>query len=121
MSKRVVETWMSRSLARGMLLIGSLCFAVSACGDVGPNVKVVTLEVAATRVPCHGFVATECIQVREPPAADWTYFYDPIEGFDYQPGFEYTIRVAVSPVLNPPQDGSSRTYRLVAVLRKEPA
>ncbi len=42
----------------------------------------------------------------------WTKFYQPIEGFDYQPGYIYDLKVVVEQVNNPPADGSSLKYTL---------
>ena len=42
----------------------------------------------------------------------WTKFYNSIEGFNYQPGFIYNIKVIVEQVDNPPADGSSLKYTL---------
>ena len=43
---------------------------------------------------------------------------DPIEGFDYEEGFEYEIKVRVKSVKNPPMGGSSRTMSLIKVVSK---
>ena len=60
----------------------------------------------------------DCLQVRERPDAPWHLFYDVIEGFTYEPGYQYALRVAVRVVPNPPADGSSVAYRLLAILTK---
>ncbi|AVR47509.1 hypothetical protein C7S20_16225 [Christiangramia fulva] len=49
---------------------------------------------------------------------DWKYFYDEIEGFDYQPGYIYELQVRKKKVNNPPQDASSIKYILVKVISK---
>lgn len=95
---------------------------MSACTDLfGPREWVVTMDVAPERVPCQGFIPQDCLRVRERPDTAWTFFYDSIEGFAFEAGFNYTIRVRVREIRNPPADGSSRAYRLLAVLTKEPA
>ncbi|MBK5192246.1 MAG: DUF4377 domain-containing protein [Flavobacteriaceae bacterium] len=43
---------------------------------------------------------------------NWFKFYNTIEGFDYQPGYIYDIKVVVEQVDNPPADGSSLKYTL---------
>jgi hypothetical protein len=43
---------------------------------------------------------------------NWFKFYNTIEGFDYQPGYTYDIKVVVEQVDNPPADGSSLKYTL---------
>ena len=46
----------------------------------------------------------------------WAKFYGQIEGFDYQPGFIYDIKVVVDKVDNPPADGSSSKYTLMEII-----
>ncbi|WP_231372759.1 DUF4377 domain-containing protein [Aureivirga sp. CE67] len=46
---------------------------------------------------------------------NWTKFYNSIDGFDYQSGFIYNLKVKVQQVENPPQDGSSLKYSLLEV------
>ena len=109
------------SRARRAAAIGTLGLLV-ACGNLfGPDARTVTMDVASERVPCQGFVPQQCFRVREHPSTTWTLFYDPIEGFTFEPGFEYTLRLRVREIANPPQDGSSLSYRLIAILRKLPA
>ncbi len=43
---------------------------------------------------------------------NWFKFYNNIEGFDYQLGYIYDIKVVVEQVDNPPADGSSLKYTL---------
>jgi hypothetical protein len=83
--------------------------------------QIVEMDVAPQRVSCVGVGPQECLRVRQHPDTAWTLFYDGIEGFQFEAGFEYTLRVAVRPVPNPPADGSTLAYRLLAILRKVPA
>src|SRR6267378_2391763 len=95
----------SRSLLSRALWI--LAFtAITACsGLFGPNEHVVVMDIAPQRVPCVGVAPMQCLSVREHPDPAWTLFYDEIEGFFFEPGYQYTIRVAVRTVNNPPADG----------------
>ncbi len=79
------------------------------------------MEVAESRVACVAVGPTECLQVRERPDAPWQLFYGGIEGFVYEPGFRWVLRIAVTPVQDPPADGSSLAYRLLHVVSKTPA
>jgi hypothetical protein len=79
------------------------------------------MDVGPHRVPCVGVAPQTCLRVREHPDTAWTLFYNAIDGFQFEEGFEQTIRVGVRAVRNPPADGSSLAYRLIAVLRKVPA
>jgi hypothetical protein len=51
----------------------------------------------------------------------WQLFYDPIDGFVYEPAYLYTLRVARRVIVNPPADGSSAAFRLLEILSKVPA
>src|SRR5690606_8544985 len=50
---------------------------------------------------------------------NWTKFYNSIEGFNYEPGFIYDIKVKVEQVNNPPADGSSLKYTLQEIKSTE--
>ncbi len=50
---------------------------------------------------------------------DWTFLYDEIEGFEYELGFIYDIKVRKVEIENPPMDASSIKYILVNVRSKE--
>jgi len=49
------------------------------------------------------------------PAVDF------VEGFDFQWGYSYTLKVIETTLANPPMDGSSKHYKLVKVISKEKA
>lgn len=80
---------------------------------------VITLFVHEQRVDCHGEVPQKCLQIREQPTEEWSYFYDTIAGFEYEESYRYELRVAVSTDDNPPADASSVSYRLVEVVSKQ--
>lgn len=101
---------------RRLLLPAAALLAAIGCGAAtAPAERERVLEVAAQRVPCVGVGPRECLQVREGVDAPWQLFYDAIEGFTYEPGFRYVLRVAERSVPNPPADGSSLAYRLLHV------
>jgi heat shock protein HslJ len=54
------------------------------------------------------------------PESNYTLFHDQIEGFDFEPGYEYELLVLVEPVENPPADASSLKYTLVEEVSKTP-
>lgn len=111
---------MSRKMS--VLTRVTLFLSVLGCADLsGPKEEIVTLDVASGYITCSRppmGIESECLQVRANSDEPWSVFYDSVEGFDYEPGFEYTLRVAVREIADPPQDGSSLAYRLLAVLRK---
>lgn len=77
-----------------------------------------TLYVAHFKVDCVGVGPMECMQVRENPDEDWRMFYDQIQGFDYEEGYEYELRVHTEEVENPPADASSLRWILDEVVSK---
>ena len=80
-----------------------------------------TLYVAPERRPCTGVAPMECLQVRESADRPWQYFYSEIEGFTFEPGYRYELRVREEKVANPPADGSSLRWTLVKVVSKQAA
>ncbi len=103
---------------RGML---ALLFLLAACGEPTPQDKPgQLLYVAPYGTACIGVVAMECLRVKEEGEANWQLFYNHIEGFAYEEGFQYTLRVKVEEVASPPADGSSLRYTLLEVVEKTP-
>jgi hypothetical protein len=93
----------------------------SGCAVTDPvPVEVVTIEVAHHTAPCTALMPRDCLLVRWEGQTEWGLFYSDIQGFTWEPGFTYTLRVALHPIANPPQDSSSVEYSLVHVLAKVP-
>ena len=74
------------------------------------------LYVDSKLVDCVGVSPQQCMLVREDTDSDWQMFYDKIEGFDFQEGMQYKLKVMVTNVENPPADSSSLKYTLIEVL-----
>ena len=82
------------------------------CND-SDNTRYKKLVVASERIDCldcfgimemntkRGFL------VKEEGSTDWITFYNHIEGFNYESGYEYIIEIKIEDVKNPPADGSS--------------
>ncbi|WP_201574782.1 DUF4377 domain-containing protein [Psychrobacter sp. H8-1] len=49
----------------------------------------------------------------------WEYRYSNIEGFDYEPDYEYTLLIKNTPMNNPPADASSVHSKLMKILEKK--
>ncbi len=59
----------------------------------------------------------ECMLVSEGDANSWFYLeFGRIEGFTYETGHEYKLRVKRTILANHPADGSDRTYSLVRIV-----
>ncbi|MFO0759224.1 MAG: DUF4377 domain-containing protein [Byssovorax sp.] len=90
-----------------------------ASASAAPAGNVKTMFVDSKRVPCEGEGVMECLRTKDTPDASWTLFYRTIDGFAYEPGYLYELRVEVTSASNPPADASSRRYRLVEVVSKK--
>lgn len=95
------------------------------CSTVVSDADETIMRVNSHTVDCIGGVMEgKCLLVQEGDllgTEDWENFYfeDSIIGFDYEPGYIYTIRVRKTTIPDPPQDSSSIRYELVQILSKE--
>lgn len=73
---------------------------------------------------CQGEALMNCLVVRKDTLPDtaWEWMHTHIEGFDYEPGYLYTLRVEEEdiPRHQVPADASSKRYRLIKLLDKSP-
>lgn len=90
--------------------------AVPIAGDVIEK----TIYVGPELVDCVGVAPQKCMLIKENPEDDYTFFYDQIEGFEYEQGYEYELIVRVEPVDNPPADASMLKWTLVSITSKTP-
>ncbi len=77
------------------------------------------IYVADHLVDCEGVSPQKCMLIKDKIVDDWTTFYDQIEGFDYEEGYEYLLNVKIKTIKNPPADGSTLKYTLVEVFEKK--
>lgn len=77
-----------------------------------------TFIVGPETADCTGVAPMKCLQVKEKASENWTNFYTNIEGFVYEPGYEYVLKVKTEKIANPPADGSSIKYTLVKQVSK---
>ena len=94
-----------------------LTLASSACKDaVGPGyIEIIEVTVGPTLARCYGVGEQTCMVV------DGSLFYDGIDGFDYEPGYTYRLRIGKYDPWNgnePPQDAGRYAYRLLEQLEK---
>ncbi|MGB1287416.1 MAG: DUF4377 domain-containing protein [Aggregatilineales bacterium] len=79
------------------------------------------IHIAPYQQECTGVGLQQCLIVRFEDETDLTFFYDGIEGFTYEEGFEYTLKINVTERENVPADASSLQYELIEVLQQYPA
>ena len=71
---------------------------------------------------CVGVGPMNCMLVQKgenPDQGQWQNFYSQIEGFEYQPGFIYKLKVKEEGLQDVPADASSIKYTLLKVLEKK--
>lgn len=108
-----------RSLFITAALLGSLA-GCQVSGDNPRNSDGIhkTLYVKESLVDCVGGAPMKCMQVRDDSNQEWTYFYSNIQGFNYEPGYRYKLKVKVENVENPPADASSKRHILISIDEK---
>jgi hypothetical protein len=79
-----------------------------------------TLYVGPRLVECQGMGPQMCMLVKTQADAQYSLYYDAIEGFTYTEGNEYQLEVRHETIENPPADGSSQKYVLVNVISQTP-
>ena len=102
-----------------VLLVAAM--VVSACAPLAGGPKEKTVFVGPYLVDCEGVAPQKCMLVKEDAKDDWTLFYDQIQGFEYEPGFEYELVVQEDKVENPPavfilDDCFSKRRELLSVI-----
>jgi hypothetical protein len=107
------------------LLILALLF-LSACGVenpfsslVGEHIETITIGPYTER--CQGFIEQDCYLEYNEESGRWEFFYESIQGFDFEPGYIYTLEVRLEDRGTEIQDVGRYAYHLVKVIEKEQA
>ena len=89
------------------------------CQSKTEDKSVVTLTIAAHKVEADAGAYQGDFYWAKEAHGDWGAFYNSIEGFEYEEGYEYVLKVKRDTVPNPPQDASALRYSLVEVVSKK--
>ncbi len=103
-----------------LFLIATLICAslvLAGCRTV-PTAIEKTVYVGPIVVDCEGDGPQKCLLVKENPDDEYTLFYEQIEGFEYEEGYEYELRVREETVEDPPADVSAIKWTLIEVVSK---
>lgn len=101
------------SFILGLLLLITTCTATK------HNMKEeIVLTIYPYRVPCVGESVQLCYRMKINDG-ELQYYYDKIEGFDFEWGYAYRISVDKVAVSNPMTNASTFKYKLKKVLKKE--
>jgi heat shock protein HslJ len=103
---------------KNLLFIGIVLF-FAACN---PAQKDTIIWVNSYKVDCVGVGPMKCMLVQKGETMEegqWQNFYSKIEGFEYEPGFIYKLKVKEEQLEDVPADASSIKYILIEVLEKK--
>ena len=76
--------------------------------------------VGAKTVDCSGVGKDKCMMVKNSPEKNWEFFYDQIEGFKHEQGFEYQLLIEIVDLPEESKDGALVKYVLKRVISKTP-
>ena len=103
-----------------IIVASLLAVGVSGCNNDSTESSGVTeIFIDHYKSECFGFALSLCMRSKLNIDDDWKFFYNSIEGFEYEWGYTYKLKVDVENIENPPEDSSSLKYTLIEVLSKE--
>ena len=82
--------------------------------------KPIEVIVASYKVKCAALTEQNCFLIKLKPEDEWTYYYNDLDGFDYEEGFEYVLSVKKIRGSNTITDASDFKYELLEVISKTP-
>ena len=91
---------------------------LSACSSVPGDAVEDRFLIQHHKVGCEGEGIQTCMLTRRSEQDSWSNFYGGIEGFEYEWGYQYELRVQVTEVIDPPADASSRAYSMIEMVSK---
>ncbi len=98
-----------------IIYLFSISLLVISCNTSTNTEKLV---IASQQGDCVGVMPMKCLLVKKEGKTDWEFFYNAIEGFTYEPGYEYVIEVKKEQTEHPAADQSSLKYTLVKQVSK---
>jgi len=102
-----------------LLLVGCQTTKQSVSENHTHTVEVInTYYIAPYQVDCIGVGPQKCFLIKQAINAPWQNFYSHIQGFEFETGYSYILKVKETPIENPPADGSSIHYELTEILEK---
>jgi len=114
---------MRRNWEIGLVIFS--CIWVAAAAGMGTQLKqqeLLIFRVKDHQVGCDGYEGTSrCYMVQKGAAVgsdNWEVLREPIEGFRYEEGYTYDVKVRMELVPNPDTDQSRYRYQLVETLSK---
>lgn len=98
-------------------LLGMVLFSYS--GTYASKAERVIMQIKSERADCVGVGAQKCYWVKYQGEDQWQLFYEQIEGFDFEEGYQYVLKVKRTQKKHVPTDASAYVYRLIKTISKE--
>lgn len=98
------------------LLSMAVLISFTSCGG---GVDTEQFVIASEQANCMGVAPQKCLLMKKSMTDDWEFWYSGIEGFEYERGYEYVIKVRKKEIANPPADRASFVYVLEKIVSKE--
>ena len=118
---------MSQNTRMKSLLLLTLLF-LSACGVenplsslVGEGEHIEIIMIGPYTERCQGFIEQDCYLEYNEESGQWEFFYESIQGFDFEPGYIYTLEVRLEDRGTEIQDVGRYAYHLVKLIEKKKA
>ena len=74
------------------------------------------LTIGPYTMTCYGPFEQDCLMEYNEEAGGWHFFYDGIEGFDFEPGYIYTLEVRLEDRGTEIQDVGRYSYHLIKIV-----
>ena len=112
----------------GTMVLSVIVLFIAACNEVRlpsnqdteeEHLKTITIGPSIRR--CQGFIEQDCFMEFNHESGRWEFFYEAIQGFDFEPGFIYTLRVRLEDRGTEIQDVGRYSYHLVEIIDKQTA
>ena len=106
------------------LLLLSFTIGCGREGTIKPGAstdKIETLIIGPYTETCQGFIEQQCYLEFNEKSQAWEFFYESIQGFDFEPGYIYKLKVRLEDRGTEIQDVGRYAYHLVEVISKEEA
>ena len=102
-----------------ILAITLLSLSLTIGCDWGEHTEILTI--GPYRTTCFGPFEQECYLEYNEEEQKWHFFYESIQGFDFEPGYIYRLKVRLEERPEGIQDVGKYEYHLIEVLSKEEA
>ncbi len=95
------------------LLILMLPLLITSCGGDSKDTKEKEFFVGDFVSHCQTITDRYCLKYNEDDGNERVNLFEKIDGFDYQVGYKYQLKILQTKINNPPADGSSYKYKLL--------